>query len=295
MVSPFKQNHMEFLKINKGAENEVRIHYQDCGKGKPVVLIHGWPLSHEMWEYQVEDLVNAGYRVITYDRRGFGQSSKPYDNYTYDILTDDLKALMDYLGLQDVTLVGFSMGGGEVARYFSKYGGSRVSKVVLISSILPYLLQTDDNPEGVDESVFKEMLMKMKNDRIGFLESFGKQFFGINLVNKPVSTPLMEYYRMLGSVASPKATVECAKAFSQTDFRSELGAIQVPTLIIHGTDDRTVPIEASSYRTAQLIKGSRYIQYEGAPHGLFYTDREKLNDDLIAFIKEPTAVPVNSY
>lgn len=281
---------MEFLKINKGAENEVKIHYQDCGRGKPVLLIHGWPLSHEMWEYQVEELVNAGNRVITYDRRGFGQSSKPYGNYTYDILTDDLKALMDYLDLHDVTLVGFSMGGGEVVRYFSKYGGARVSKIVLVSSIIPYMLKTDSNPEGVDESVFDEMLMKIKNDRIGFLENFGKQFFGINLVNKPVSTPLMEYYRMLGSVASPKATTECVKAFSQTDFRQDIKSVNVPTLIIHGTEDKTVPIEASSERAAQMIKGSKYIQYDGAPHGLFYTDKEKLNKDLIAFIKEPSTV-----
>jgi len=281
---------MEFLKINKGAENEVKIHYQDCGKGRPVLLIHGWPLSHEMWEYQVEDLINAGNRVITYDRRGFGQSSKPYANYTYDILAEDLKALMDYLDLQDVTLVGFSMGGGEVVRYFTNYGGARVSKVVLVSSIIPYMLQTHDNPEGVNGSVFDTMFGKLKEDRIGFLETFGKQFFGINLVNKPVSTPLMEYYRMLGSIASPKATQECMKAFVNTDFRNEARSINVPTLIIHGTEDKTVPIEASSDRAAKLIKGSRYITYDGAPHGLFYTDREKLNKDLIAFIKEPALV-----
>jgi non-heme chloroperoxidase len=281
---------MEFLKINKGAENEVKIHYQDCGKGRPVLLIHGWPLSHEMWEYQVEDLINAGNRVITYDRRGFGQSSKPYGNYTYDILAEDLKALMDYLDLQDVTLVGFSMGGGEVVRYFTNYGGARVSKVVLISSIIPYMLQTNDNPDGIDGAIYDGMFAKLKEDRIGFLESFGKQFFGINLVNKPVSTPLMEYYRTLGSVASPKATQECAKAFAYTDFRNEARAINVPTLIIHGTEDKTVPIEASSDRAAKLIKGSRYIKYDGAPHGLFYTDREKLNKDLIAFIKEPALV-----
>jgi len=277
---------MEFLKINKGAENEVKIHYQDCGRGKPVVLISGWPLSHEMWEYQVDDLVNAGYRVISYDRRGFGQSSKPYGNYTYDVLTDDLKALMDYLDLQEVTLVGFSMGGGEVVRYFSTYGGARVSKVVLISSIIPYMLKTVDNPDGVDESVFENMLTEIKTDRIAFLESFGKMFFGVNLVNKPVSVPFLEYYRMLASVASPKATQECAKAFAFTDFRPEVKAVNVPTLIIHGTNDKTVPIAVSSEHTAKLISGSRYIQYEGAPHGLFYTEKEKLNKDLISFLKE---------
>ena len=278
---------MEFLKINKGQENEAKIHYQDCGKGKPVVLIHGWPLSHEMWEYQVDDLVNAGNRVITYDRRGFGQSSKPYGNYTYDVLTDDLKALLDHLDLQEVTLVGFSMGGGEVVRYFSKYGGARVSKVVLVSSIIPYMLKTADNPDGVDESVFEDMLAGIKQDRIAFLESFGKSFFGISLVNKPVSAPLLHYYQMLASVASPKATQECVKSFAFTDFRHEALTVNVPALIIHGTDDKTVPITASADHAVNLIKGSRYIPYEGASHGLFYTHREQLNKDLIHFIKEP--------
>ena len=281
---------MEFLKINKGSDNEIKIHYQDCGKGKPVVLIHGWPSSHEMWEYQVDELVNAGHRVITYDRRGFGQSSKPYGNYTYDVLADDLKALLDYLDLQDVTLVGFSMGGGEVVRYFSKYEGARVTKVALISSTIPYMLKTADNPHGVEDTMFEEMLTTLKSDRIAFLEDFGKQFFGISIVHKPVSAPLLNYYHMLTSVASPKATQECLKAFAYTDFRHEASSINVPTLIIHGTEDKIVPIQVSSDQASKLIKGSRYIKYEGAPHGLFYTERERLNKDLIKFIKEPIHV-----
>ena len=180
---------MQNFEIANPSAEQVKIHYQDYGRGKPVVLIHGWPLSHEMWEYQISELVEAGFRVIAYDRRGFGKSSKPYYGYDYDTLTDDLKELLDHLDLQDATLVGFSMGGGEVARYFSRYGGARVSKVVLISAVTPYLLQTPDNPDGVKESVFEDMLTQMKDDRIAFQDSFGKQIYGVNLVTKPVSTP----------------------------------------------------------------------------------------------------------
>lgn len=278
---------MGYIRINDEQANEpVKIHYQDLGKGMPVILIHGWPSSHEMWEYQVDDLVDAGFRVIAYDRRGFGKSSKPYSGYDYDTLTDDLKAIIEGLDLHDVTLVGFSMGGGEAVRYFSRHGGERVSKVVLISSVVPFMLKTPDNPDGVDQSVFDDMMKNMKQDRINFLDTFGKQFFGVNMINKPVSAPYLDYFRMLASVASPKATQECAKSFSSTDFRSDLPAVNVPTLIIHGDSDKTVPIEASSEKTAPLIADSKFIRYEDAPHGLFYTERERLNKDLIAFIRE---------
>lgn len=278
---------MGHITVNDAQANEpVSLFYEDLGKGQPIVLLHGWPLSHEMWEYQVNSLVDAGFRVIAYDRRGFGKSSKPYSGYDYDILTDDLKQLLDELNLEDIVLVGFSMGGGEVVRYFSRYGGQRVSKAILISSVAPYLLKTDSNPEGVDDSVFQEMMTKMKEDRIDFLDTFGKQFFGVNLINKPLSTPLLEYYRMLASLASPKATQECAKAFAYTDFRNDMQSVNVPTLIIHGDSDKTVPIESTSVQASRMIPESRFIRYEGAPHGLFYTNRERLNRDLIAFIRE---------
>lgn len=278
---------MAHITINDAQANEpVRLFYQDLGKGQPIVLLHGWPLSHEMWEYQVNDLVDAGFRVIAYDRRGFGKSSKPYSGYDYDTLTDDLKQLLDELNLEDVILVGFSMAGGEVVRYFSRHGGQRISKVILISSVVPYLLKTDDNPEGVDDSIFQGMMTNMKDDRIDFLDTFGKLFFGVSLINKPVSTPLLEYYRMLGSLASPKATQECAKAFAYTDFRSDMQAVNVPTLIIHGDADKTVPIEPTSVQASKMIHDVRFIRYEGAPHGLFYTQKERLNRDLIAFIRE---------
>jgi non-heme chloroperoxidase len=263
---------------------EIKLSYCDYGRGNPVVLIHGWPLSKEMWEYQLGDLINAGLRVIKYDRRGFGKSSKPWDGYDYDTFADDLKAVMDELNLRNATLVGFSMGGGEVVRYLNRYGTDRVSKIVLISAVTPYMVKTNDNPDGVDESVFADMMEQMKEDRINFLDEFGKKFFGVTLVNKPVSTPLLEYYRMLASFASARSTQQAAIAFAQTDFRRDVEAVSVPTLIIHGDGDKTVPIKNSSDRTSEMIKGSQYLVYDGAPHGLFYTDRERLNMDLINFI-----------
>jgi non-heme chloroperoxidase len=276
---------MKFIATNDSATGEeIKIAYSDYGSGKPVVLIHGWPLSREMWEYQLGDLVEAGFRVIKYDRRGFGKSSKPWDGYDYDSLASDLHAIMEQLDLRDATLVGFSMGGGEVVRYLSNYGDKRVSKIALISAVTPYLLKTNDNPDGVDKSVFEEILNGVKNDRIGFLDTFGKQFFGVNLISHPVSTPLLEYYRMLGSMASQRSTEQCAIAFSSTDFRNDLKNIQVPTLIIHGDADKTVPIEVSGNRTAKMLPNAQYLVYEGAPHGLFYTNRGQLNRDLIQFI-----------
>lgn len=278
---------MNYIETNKDATGTlVRIYYTDYGMGKPVILIHGWPLSNEMWEYQINDLVNSGHRVIAYDRRGFGKSSKPWDGYDYDTMTDDLKALIDQLKLEDITLIGFSMGGGEVVRYFSKYGGKGVTKVVLISSITPYMLKTDSNPDGVPQAMFDDMLEKMKQDRIGFIDDFGKTFFGVSLLSKPLSTPLLEYYRMLCSFASPRATQECAKAFATTDFRSEMHTVNVPTLIIHGDEDNTVPITPTGKESVKLIPDNAMLIYEGAPHGLFYTEREKLNADLITFLTE---------
>jgi non-heme chloroperoxidase len=277
---------MDFITTKDSATGEeIKLSYKDYGKGRPIVLIHGWPLSKEMWEYQLDDLVDAGFRVIKYDRRGFGKSSKPWSGYDYDALTADLNAVMETLDLNDAVLVGFSMGGGEAVRYLSTYGSARVSKLVLVSAVTPYLLKTSDNAEGVDESVFTEMMTQMKEDRIAFLDDFGKKFFGVSLINHPVSTPLLEYYRSLASVAAPRATQACATAFAQTDFRKDVTAITVPTLIIHGDEDQTVPISASSERTAQMIPGAQYKVYKGAPHGLFYTDRKQLNEDLISFCK----------
>ena len=262
----------------------VKLYVKDYGQGKPVILIHGWPLSNEMWEYQIEALIQNNCRVITYDRRGFGKSSQPWNGYDYDTLADDLQAIIEHLDLNDVALVGFSMGGGEVVRYFSRHGGKGITKAVFISSVTPFQLQTDSNPNGVPQEKYDGMAELIKADRIDFLDNFGKKFFGVSFIGKPISVPLLDYYRMLCSVASPRATLECAKSFSTTDFRSEMASVNVPTLIIHGDKDETVPIGITSEIAAKLIPDNKFIVYEGAPHGLFYTEKDKLNQDLIAFL-----------
>ncbi len=275
---------MKHIKIKDTATgDDFELSYKDYGQGRPVVLIHGWPLSKDMWEYQIDDLVNAGLRVIKYDRRGFGKSGKPWDGYDYDTFTDDLHALLESLDLRDAVLVGFSMGGGEAARYVSRYGTDRVSKLVLISSVLPYLGKTNDNSDGVDQTVFAEMIEQIKEDRIAFLDDFGKKFFGVTLLHKPVSAPLLDYYRSLAAVALPRATTQSVLSFANTDFRADVEGITLPTLVIHGDSDDIVPLEASSERTARMIPDVTYKIYEGAPHGLFYTHRKQLNQDLIEF------------
>ena len=269
---------------NHSAHQPVELAYQDWGTGKPVVLIHGWPVSHEMWENQSLALAQAGLRVVAYTRRGFGDSSKPFDGYDYDTMADDLKAVLDELDLQDVTLVGFSMGGGEVARYMSRHRGARVSKVAFISAVTPYLLKTTDNPSGVDESVFNEMAAGIKKDRADFMQSFGKSFFGVGVLSSPVSEAALHHAWAAAMRGSLKATLDCATAFSHTDFRADLAAIKVPALIIHGDADQTVPIKASGEQTAKLLPHARFITYEGAPHGLFVTEKDRLSADLIEFV-----------
>jgi len=287
---------MSYIKAGTDASgNDIKLFYQDLGTGNgnarpTVVLIHGWPLSHEMWDYQLAELPSHGLRVVAYDRRGFGKSTQTWDGYDYDTLADDLKAVLDELDLQNVTLVGFSMGGGEVARYMSRHGGARVSKVAFISAVTPYLLKTDDNPDGVDQSVFDEITENIMKDRADFLQTFGKQFYGVNLLNKPVSQAHLDGDFARAYVASHKATLACAKSFSSTDFRDDLTQIQVPTLIIHGDSDKTVPIESSGELTANALPSAQYIVYEGEPHGLFFTSKDRLNEDLVSFITE--GVPV---
>lgn len=256
------------------------------GSQPTVVLIHGWPLSHEMWDYQMTALAEQGLRVVAYDRRGFGKSSKPWGGYDYDTLTDDLKAVIDELNLTNVVLVGFSMGGGEVVRYFSKYGGKNVSKAVLISAVTPFLLKTDDNLDGVDKDTFDTMVENLRMDRADFLQTFGKQFYGVGLLNKPVSQAHLDGDFMRTYLASPKATIECVRTFSETDFRDEMRSINVPTLIIHGDSDKTVPIESSGEKSAELLPTATYKVYDGAPHGLFVTEKDRLTQDLLSFVME---------
>lgn len=275
---------MPFITSAQNGAEPIQIFYEDLGKGKPVVFIHGWPLSGSMWEYQVTQLSKAGLRCISYDRRGFGHSDRPFGPYDYDTLAGDLKSLLDELQLEDVTLVGFSMGGGEIAKYFSLHGGAGVTKAVLISAVVPYMLQTDTNPNGVPQEMFDKMAKGMMEDRPTFMEGFNKDFFGVTLTNHPVTEAFLTNSLIKVMDASPIATLECAKAFSSTDFRNDVGKINVPTLIIHGDADKTVPIEPTGNESAKLLPGAKYIVYEGAPHGLWFTHKERLNQDLLEFI-----------
>ena len=266
------------------AADGTPLFYNDWGAGKPVVLIHGWPLNQDMWEYQAPVLAASGYRVIAYDRRGFGRSGQPWSGYDYDTMADDLASVMDTLDLQDATLVGFSMGGGEVARYLSRHGAKRVAKAVLLAAVTPMLLQTPSNPDGAPQDVFTKMLDGLAADRPNFLASFGKQFMGAGLLNFTVTTEILEWCLWQAMAASPKATTDCVRAFSATDFRGDMAAFTVPTLVIHGTSDATVPIGLSGRVSAKMIPGSMLLEYDGAPHGLFFTHKDKLNADLLAFL-----------
>jgi non-heme chloroperoxidase len=274
---------MAFLKTNDKTNEGVELFYNDWGSGPAVVLIHGWPLDSDMWSAQAEFLAQNGRRVITYDRRGFGRSAQPWDGYDYDTLAADLAAVLDVLDVKDATLVGFSMGGGEVARYISKHRTSRVSKAMLVSAVTPYLLKTEDNPTGVDKSVFDEILEGLYHDRPHFLAGFGKKFFGNGMLEHNVSTETLQWALQMAMLGSLRATVECAKAFSATDFRADLAAFNLPTLIIHGTADKTVPIESSARVAVGMIPGARLIEYQGAPHGLHETSKAQLNQDILDF------------
>ncbi|MBF9141936.1 alpha/beta fold hydrolase [Hymenobacter properus] len=275
---------MSYIKAGQDANGEdIKLHYTDQGKGAVVVLIHGWPQSHEAWTYQLGELPKHGLRVVAYTRRGFGNSTKPFEGYDYDTLADDLKAVLDTLNLQNVTLVGFSMGGGEVARYMSRHGGARVDKVAFVSSVTPYLLKTDGNPDGVDKSTFDDIQENIAKDRFDFLQTFGKQFYGEGALSKPVSQAVLDWSFGLAALGSHQATVACGHAFAETDFRQDLATIQVPALVIHGESDKTVPIKNSADRMSQYLPHATFITYEGAPHGLFITDKDKFNRDLIDF------------
>ncbi len=275
---------MPFITAAQNSETPVKIYYESVGSGKNVVFIHGWPLNGAMWEYQLTTLPQHGLRCITYDRRGFGKSDWPASGYDYSTLAGDLKSLLDELNLTNVTLVAFSMAGGEVAKYFSLFGGERVSKVVLVSCVTPYMLKTEDNPDGVPMEVFDKMSAGILQDRPAFMESFNKDFFGVSLINHPVSNAFLANSLTQVLQSSPIATLQCAKAFATTDFRADMPKINVPVLIIHGDADKTVPINATGEETAEILKDAKYIIYEGAPHGLWYTHREKLNMDLLDFI-----------
>jgi len=272
--------------VNIGEENSgnIDLYYEDHGTGKPVVLIHGWPLSGRSWEKQALVLLDAGYRVITYDRRGFGDSSKPTFGYDYDTFAEDLHKLVTKLELRDVALVGFSMGGGEVARYLGTYGTERVSKAAFICAVPPFLLKTPDNPEGVDSSVFDGIKNAIVADRLAFLSKFLADFYNVDLLGgKLISDEVVQLSWNVAAGASPKGTLDCVSAWL-TDFRNDLRHIDVPTLVIHGDADRILPLAATGARTQELVKGSRLVVIEGGPHGLNWTHSEKVNRELLDFL-----------
>lgn len=264
--------------------DNTQLFVKDWGKGRPVILLSGWPLSADSWDDQTLAIADAGYRTIAYDRRGFGRSSQPWSGYDYDTLSDDLARVIEYSGAEDVVLVGFSMGGGEIARYMSRHRGKSVAKAVLVSSIVPYMLKTSDNPKGTDQAVFDQIAHAIGEDRAKFFSAFFKDFFGAGMISLGVSAELLEWMRSVALQASLRATLECARSFSSTDFRDELAAFKVPTLLIHGTADKTVPIDASSRAAVKGIAGATLIEYDGAPHGLFATEKARLTRDLLAFI-----------
>lgn len=263
----------------------IKLYVKEWGTGRPVVMSHGWPLSADSFDDLSVAIANAGMRAISYDRRGFGRSEQPWDGYNYDVLADDMAAVMDKTEAADATLLGFSMGGGEVARYMSRHAARNVKQTILISSVLPYMLKTADNPDGVDESVFDEMTDGMNEDRAKFWTSFFKDFFGVGLVSHPVSSETLEWARATAMQAGLKPTLACAKAFATTDFRGDLASFKVPTLIIHGTEDKTVPIDVSARKTVKGIPHATLIEYDGAPHGLFATHKQKFIADVLAFLK----------
>ncbi len=279
---------MPFIEARDGTE----IYVKDWGHegGRPVILIHGWPLSADSWDDVAVDLADAGYRVIAYDRRGFGRSDQPWEGYDYDTLADDLADVIESAEIESgAALVGFSMGGGEVARYMSRHGGNAVTQAALIGSVVPYLLKTDDNPNGADPSVFEGIKAGIRKDRPDFFRGFFKDFFGVGVISHPVSNAVLDWAWRLAMQAGLKGTLDCVDAFGKTDFRPDLPSIDVPTLIIHGTADATVPIDASARAAAAAIHQARLIEYDGAPHGLFATHRERLTQDLLEFLKSGVA------
>ena len=266
--------------------DKTELYCKDWGNGRPVILIHGWPLSADSWDDQAMAIANAGFRAIAYDRRGFGRSTQPWSGYDYDTLADDLAAVIEQTGAQDATLVGFSMGGGEVARYMSRHAGRSVAQAALVSSVVPFMLKTSDNPQGTEPAVFEAMTQRMTEDRAKFFGGFFKEFFGVGSLSPAVSDEMLQWARSVSMQAGLNATLICAKSFATTDFRPDLAAFEVPTLIIHGTADKTVPIDAAGRAAAKGIAGAILIEYEDAPHGLFATHKARLTADLLTLLRK---------
>src|ERR1700680_627504 len=275
---------MPYINVGKENSGKIDLYYEDHGSGKPVVLIHGYPLSGASWEKQLAVLLSSRNRVITYDRRGFGKSSHPTTGYNYDTFAEDLRKIVTQLELQDFALAGFSMGGGEVARFLGRYGSKGVSHAVFISSVPPFLLKTADNPEGVDGSIFDGIQKAVAADRYAFFAEFFKNFYNTDLfLGKRISEQAVQASWNVAAGASATASLACVPTWYE-DFRQDLARIDVPALVIHGDADRIVPISASALRTAKLIKGARLVTVKGGPHAITWTHAEEVNTELVSFL-----------
>ena len=278
---------MAYITVGNENSTEIELYYEDHGAGQPVVLIHGYPLDGSSWEKQTAALLDAGYRVITYDRRGFGKSSQPTEGYDYDTFAADLKTVLDTLDLNDAVLVGFSMGTGEVARYISTYGSARVAKAVFLGSLEPFLLKTDDNPDGVPQEVFDGLAESAKADRYAFFTDFFKNFYNTDtfLGTARLSQESVDASWNLASKSGAFASV-AAQPTWLTDFRSDIPKIDVPALIVHGTADNILPIDVTGRRFKDALPSAEYLEIEGAPHGLLWTHGAEINEALLAFLKK---------
>jgi non-heme chloroperoxidase len=275
---------MSTITVGKENSTSIDLYYEDHGSGSPVVLIHGWPLSGASWEKQTAALLAAGHRVIAYDRRGFGRSSRPTNGYNYDTFAADLDAVLTTLDLRNVALVGFSMGSGEVTRYIAKYGATRARKAVLIGTLGPYLVKTADNPEGVDPGVFDGIRTAIKADRPAFLLEFLRNFYNYDVTGgKLVSERVLEDNWNVAAGASPTGTLACVDAWLE-DFRKDIPHNTVPTLILHGDADRILPPDATARRQAKMIKGAKFVELPGGPHGVLWTHAERVNAELVSFV-----------
>lgn len=275
---------MHYIEVGKDNSGSIDLHYQDYGSGKPVILLHGWPLNEQSWEAQIPVLLSSGYRVIAYTRRGFGESSKPEKGYDYDTFAADLHQVIIKLNLKDITLVGFSMGTGEVARYIANYGTERIEKAVFIAGILPALLKAENNPEGVDRSVFDEMIRQCIEDRPAFIAGFLKDFYSHAIAGrKAVSDEMIRFSWNLAMQASSLATVECIDSWLE-DFREDIKKITVPSLVIHGSADKITPLKVCGARLKEILPGCQYLEIEGGPHGLLASHAEEVNKALVRFL-----------
>lgn len=277
---------MPDLKVDRQNSTDVHLHYEDHGEGQPVVLIHGYPLDGNSWEKQTAALLDAGYRVITYDRRGFGGSSKVSTGYNYDTFARDLDAVLTQLDLNDVILVGFSMGSGELARYVATYGTDRVAKLAFLASLEPFLLQTDDNPTGVPQEVFDGIAAAARTDRFAWFTQFYNDFYNLDeTLGSLISEEVVRANWNTATGSAPVAAYAVVPAWIE-DFRDDVRAVReadVPTLILHGSGDRILPIDATGRPFAALVPNARYVELEGAPHGLLWTHAEQVNEALLAF------------